>query len=773
MKKPYIILTLILILFSNILSAQEDSLFLNIANADDIIKFENKNEIQVVSASRSVKKISDLPITIYVITREEILQNGYTTLVDVMKSLPGVRVSQPGSGELGEMFSMRGFLGNSYTKIMVNGITIKPSVTIGMPLEAQLPIRQAERIEIIFGPSSAVYGADAAAGVINIITKEAQRGVFAEADISLGEFGYSYVNFTAGGKAGKNEKILRYSFYGSKSNTDNLNIFKDSAVYNPMTYLEKKGYIFTAPDGTEYNPVNLTDEILDLYGMNKFDFLPSNYEGKLIQPQIRNIPSESQIVGLELKYKNFSVSYSNFSRKTHSSIGRNSFLYKYNNPQNYIGDVINRVTFNYEKKFLKIISTTNLSFLNYEQDNYSNFGITFVDYADKLYQYSASNDIFGEQLITYSFNNLEIVSGVSAQFSSDLPYTNYTLEPYDKNVFQIFMQQGNTENMVTDFGFYPIMFQNFATFMQGFYVYKKFSLMSGIRHDYNSMYNQKSINPRFAVLFKITEKASIRASYGTAFKAPAPNIAYNSLSYMTGTNYDSIYYAVVPNEKLAPEKFKAYEISFRKSFGKKYNLDLNFYQNDIYNLIINSYINADSLGYPLASNTISDPARTYINNPVAEKILYGAELYFTGKDVIESIKLGFEIGVSLSKANQILPTDISIENLKYIPLHSGKFKLYMQPTKRFYFSSLTYWSSKIETILEPSSIVNQTKIEGFLDIDLVTGFKLNKNITVYLKVINLLDEKYSGIDATGYDIDLNYNPQLGRNFRFGMTFDMN
>lgn len=200
------IIIIIILSYSLNIFAQDDSTFMYIANAANIIKIENKNEIQVVSASRTIKKIEDLPVTIYVITREEILYNGYTTLVDVLKQLPGVRISQPGSGELGEIFSMRGYNGNIYTKIMVNGLPVKPSVTIGMPIEAQLPIRQAERIEIIFGPSSAVYGADAAAGVINIITKKAERGVFSQADISLGYNGYSYVNFNAGGKAGKNEK---------------------------------------------------------------------------------------------------------------------------------------------------------------------------------------------------------------------------------------------------------------------------------------------------------------------------------------------------------------------------------------------------------------------------------------------------------------------------------------------------------------------------------------------------------------------------------------
>lgn len=76
----------------------------------DVLGIENLGNIQdsllmkVVSASRSAKYIEDLPVTIYVITHKEIQQNNYTTLADALKHVPGVRVSQPGSGETGEIF---------------------------------------------------------------------------------------------------------------------------------------------------------------------------------------------------------------------------------------------------------------------------------------------------------------------------------------------------------------------------------------------------------------------------------------------------------------------------------------------------------------------------------------------------------------------------------------------------------------------------------------------------------------------------------------------
>ncbi len=153
---------------------------------NDIKTESDEGKIEVISASRSEKLRDDLPVTVYVVSREEILRNGYTSLVDVLKDIPGIKVSQPGSGMEGETFLMDGLFGNYYCKILVDNIPFRPSVVSGMPIGEQLPIRQAERIEIIYGPAAAIYGADAISGVINIITNTSDRPVWAQADITIG-----------------------------------------------------------------------------------------------------------------------------------------------------------------------------------------------------------------------------------------------------------------------------------------------------------------------------------------------------------------------------------------------------------------------------------------------------------------------------------------------------------------------------------------------------------------------------------------------------------
>jgi outer membrane cobalamin receptor len=296
MKSRIITTTLLWFSFFGLFSQQTDEsgpIKIEKLGADDLSFTVDTTEMNVVSASRSSKRIDELPITIYVVTRDEIIRNHYYSLIDVIKNLPGIRVSQPGTGELGESFNLRGLIGNLYTLILINGLPVKPTSVIGMPILNQLPIRQAEKIEIIYGPAAAVYGADAVSGVINIITREADKGTFVNGDVSIGQNEFRNTNFMVGGKAGKNKNILQYSFYGGLIETSDQNIKEGyDEVYNPMHYLQDKGYKYTL-GSTQYEPIEITRDLLQEYGVSAVNFMNENYcpeyDGSLNYPAMEDL----------------------------------------------------------------------------------------------------------------------------------------------------------------------------------------------------------------------------------------------------------------------------------------------------------------------------------------------------------------------------------------------------------------------------------------------------------------------------------------------------
>ena len=139
------------------------------------VGLEDLMQIQVVPPGRQQQRIAQAPANITAITAEMIERRGYRTLEEVLKDVPGFEftTSQP-SGEYPTHFIFRGIsdLGQTKTLIMVDGI-VQNDVSNGWArgLGFDLILSDVAMIEIVSGPGSALYGANAYAGLINIITK--------------------------------------------------------------------------------------------------------------------------------------------------------------------------------------------------------------------------------------------------------------------------------------------------------------------------------------------------------------------------------------------------------------------------------------------------------------------------------------------------------------------------------------------------------------------------------------------------------------------------
>ncbi|HPQ20192.1 MAG TPA: TonB-dependent receptor plug domain-containing protein, partial [bacterium] len=148
---------------------------------EDFFKLE---EQLVVTASKRAQKITEAPATIYVITDKEIEQYGFVDLKDVLKLIPGMIVEDLSYGQL--YGGQRGFNGVfQKTLIMINGREVNNILANEAFIGPQFPLHNVKRIEVVAGPGSALYGANAFAGVINIITKSAE-------DINGVDVAYTY-----------------------------------------------------------------------------------------------------------------------------------------------------------------------------------------------------------------------------------------------------------------------------------------------------------------------------------------------------------------------------------------------------------------------------------------------------------------------------------------------------------------------------------------------------------------------------------------------------
>jgi len=129
----------------------------------------------VVTASGYEQNIRDAPASITVISAKEIAKRSYTDLADVLKFVPGVTVQGSGTEQ---SISIRG-MGSAYTLYLIDGRPAQGGDTFeyngqgtGQQLSFMPPLDMIERVEVIRGPASGLYGSDAMGGVINIITKK-------------------------------------------------------------------------------------------------------------------------------------------------------------------------------------------------------------------------------------------------------------------------------------------------------------------------------------------------------------------------------------------------------------------------------------------------------------------------------------------------------------------------------------------------------------------------------------------------------------------------
>ncbi|HNC53134.1 MAG TPA: TonB-dependent receptor [Accumulibacter sp.] len=188
----------------------------------------------VVTATRQATRVNELNSDVSVVTREEIEQAGETTLAELLARQPGIQyVANGGVGSNSSVF-IRGASPNQ-SIVLIDGQRIS-SATTGSAALSRIPIDQVERIEILRGPASSLYGADAIGGVIQIFTRSGEGPMRVNASTGYGSYNTS--DSTVGVSGGT--ELLSYSMQAGYTNTNGFNTIRDrnNISYNP----DRDGY---------------------------------------------------------------------------------------------------------------------------------------------------------------------------------------------------------------------------------------------------------------------------------------------------------------------------------------------------------------------------------------------------------------------------------------------------------------------------------------------------------------------------------------------------
>lgn len=193
----------------------------------------------VVSAIKTEQSLKNTTANVQIITAEELEEKHVVTLIDALRSMTNIPITQNGGiGQLSSFFQ-RGFASGN-TVIMVNGIRYNdPTTTNAQAQLEHLMITDIERIEIINGAQSGIWGANAVAGVINIITKEATETLRIHTTAEYGSYATTKIGADASQKIGK----LSYYLGFNRLTTNGISALTPRGK-NPEDY-EADGYINT------------------------------------------------------------------------------------------------------------------------------------------------------------------------------------------------------------------------------------------------------------------------------------------------------------------------------------------------------------------------------------------------------------------------------------------------------------------------------------------------------------------------------------------------
>lgn len=166
----------------------------------------------VVTATRTPRTLRDAPLPVKLIEREHIEESQAVSAADVLEHEPGITILP--NGFTRRSVSIHG-LPENYSLLLVDGQRV-----YGRHADAKdfdhVPASMIEQIELIKGPSSVLYGSDAVAGIVNIITRKGTDTPEGEAEIMAGNYESHLARFSIGGPAGPGHHLMSGSFTSSR-----------------------------------------------------------------------------------------------------------------------------------------------------------------------------------------------------------------------------------------------------------------------------------------------------------------------------------------------------------------------------------------------------------------------------------------------------------------------------------------------------------------------------------------------------------------------------
>jgi vitamin B12 transporter len=702
-------------------------------SAQDSTRTQNGKEV-VISAARSEKDPVDVPRSVTVLSGDSIRNSGATSLGELLSMQEGIYVMGSGQnpGQIQTMYT-RGAGGNQAI-IMIDGVRISDPSTNDNGVELnEISLADVDRIEIVRGSHSTIYGSSAIGGVINIITKKKADtcGIHADGQLTGGTFGPSTL-------AGNADVAVNY--------TDT------SGFYVNIEGLVMRSNGLDATVDTVSNPVTYQQTHRDKDGFQKKDFLGRvGYDnGRLaLYASYKLVMQQTDVdKGAYTDDDNYTVKF-----------GRN--LVGYGASYAFNDQLKLSVMGGYTTMLREAVDDSSLVDEN---------GTTDHTYFSGKY---SGGTLTNELQLNYSRKGLELVAG-GGMFSEKMTgetyyFSNGPWGPYESstNLDSLHI------NVATSYEFIHAGLSG-ALFSDKF---SKYRLDLGMRHVDHELFGS-TITYEIAPSVKLSDNALLYGSYSTGYNAPSLYQLYASESdYTSGITRG--------NKNLKPETSASLEIGFKQRINNQFSFGVSYFHTVVENSIDYVYLwdknqEIDSLSY------MDYRGDTYLN--VGKQTNQGMEISVMAKltdkiSVIGNVSLvsgHYEYDPSAIDTAHTLGNHIQLySNGLFLDKKSevvglvrrpgtGNFTVSYSPVKQLRLAlSARYVGPRADIYyasnLGPFGALSTIPVGDYLLIDCSVRYQVTKSLSVQLLGKNMLDEKYAeiyGYTTRGRAIYLNVHYQF-------------
>ncbi len=619
---------------------------------------------RVYAASKIEQKTTEAPSSVTIITSDDIKKYGYRTLSDVLRSVPGFNVSYDRNYAF---VGVRGVsLGdfNSRILLLVNGHRVNNNLTDGAFIDTAfiVDIDLVDRVEIIRGPGSVLYGNNAFFGVINVITRQGRQINGVEGSFEFGEFETFKGRATIG-----------------KQFTNGLNFLLSGTIYES--------------EGAE----------------------------RLLYKEF-NTPAQNNGVAEDMDADSFksvfgSVSYQDFTleggfnhREKVNPTAQFS-LTTFNDPRLRTIDERSYTALKYAHSFPDIVDLT--ARIYYDRNDFS------IGYPQSL--------IVGTNVVFSAFS-MEKDSG--EWWGAELQLTKRL---WDRHVITLggeYRDDFRQEERIS--GQVPVerSRESHGIYLQGdFAVLTNLHLNAGVRYDQYGDFDP-AFNPRVALIYNPLGGSTLKAIYGTAFRAP-------NFSELSDPRFQDI----------KPEEITGYELVYEQQIGKHLRSSVSGFYNQMDRLIVfdsGSFtnFNADTTGMELA-------LEGFWTNGIRGRVSYSFQ-------DTRNTSVSWEMPDS---PNHMVKFNLSV------PLYRDKI---FAGAEFLYTSDRRSLHNTTDAFGQPITV--QGGDAGGYGLVNLTLFSRNliKNLELSASVYNLLDRRYS--DPASHFHVQDTIEQDGRSFRLKLTY---